>query len=217
MLILNEAKWTYVTTMAENDELSQMEHTIFLRKANENDICVQYSFSQSENTSEFLQDKVKTPGIIVFTSSLTNIGEKLETLPPKHGVLIISHDRSELTLNMTNKILVLNDGFPQNNFSNYILDQLSNNEKISVSLRNYFVSRHNCSWNATADELSCATPSAVVDHFSTRSSEFDINTALHAIDVLIVASENGSSRNELLDDSLVSLTSLQNWNIHKVI
>ena len=216
MLILNEAKWTYVTTMADNNELSQAEQTIFLSKAKENNICVQYSFTMSENTSEFLQDKVKTPGIIVFTSSFRSIQQTLNNLPPKHHVIIVTHDISQMSLNLTNKILLLRDSFPQNNVSKYFLDLLSNNGNLSENYRDYFVSRHNCSWNDSSNDLSCATPSSVMDYFSARSSEFDINFVLHAMNMLIKHSENSSSTNDIDDSSMVAMTSLQNGKVLQV-
>ena len=213
MFILNQTKWIYVTTMAENHELPQAEHAIFLTKAKGNDVCVQYSMSESDNSSEIPLAYIRTPGIIVFTSSLVDFGQKLKKLPPKHGVIIITHDRTELSLNLTNKVLILSDGFAQSNFSNYLIKQLSNSANISENLKDYFVFRHDCSWNASSDELSCARPSVLTDYLLTRSSEYDINAALHAMDII---AKNRSFENGLPDNHQVSLSSFENGRLLKV-
>lgn len=215
MFVLNQVQWTYITTITDDSDLLVKEHAVFLSLVKENSLCVQYSMGK--NMSEISLADIKTPGIVVFISDLTEARQLLKDLPPKYGLIIVTHDRKEMELNLTNKVLILRDGFSQiYHFSTFMVEKLSDLSNNSNVMRDYFLSRHNCSWNASSEDFTCANNSDLHDYFTVRSSEFDINTALYALDILSNGAQNASSNDNITDRGHVELSSFQNGGIIKV-
>ena len=219
MYVLNQTGWTYVTTMVDTDELAQAEHTKFLNLAKEERICIQYTIT-TESSIQIEMSEVKTPGIVVFTSDLSNVGQFMKGVQPEHGVIILAHDRKGITPDITNKMLILTDGFqPMDDFSNFMMEALSHSTNRSSRLKDYVVFNHNCTWNATHEHLTCKDRSFLEHFFLRRSSELDINKGVEAVDTLLGGAlntseeENSSSR---IYRTAFSLSAASNGVIQKV-
>lgn len=170
---------------------------------------------------------VKTPGVVVFTSDLSNVVRLLKDLPTKYGVVIVTHGRIEVSFNITNKVLILSYGYnPVINISDIVkqvLDRVRNISRSEIDMqgtsvfRNYFVSRHNCSWDSSGSffSLTCENISAIESYFMTSPFKTDINTVVHELNMMDATIQNSSARN---DDSTrnLSLAAYSNGIVHKV-
>ena len=213
MHVLNQTGWTYITTMVDKDDLSQSEHTSFLALSKLQGICVQYSIVPGIHLQ---LEEIKTPGIVVFASNLTELDQLLQVLQPDISVIIITHDRSAVTLHLKNKLLIVSDGFePINGFTEYLIRDISGTANGSSRFKDYLVSNHNCTWNASNDNITCEGVSAIKHYLSTRSSEIDINRAVYAIDILHESAANKSK--DTPEGTFISMTSVSNGDIYEVI
>ena len=212
MHVLNQTGWTYITTMVDKDDLSQSEHTSFLALSKLQGICVQYSIVPGTHLQ---LEEIKTPGIVVFASNLTELDQLLQGLQPDISVIIITHDRNAVTLNLKNKLLIVSDGFePINGLTEYLLSEVSVATNGSRRFKDYLVSNHNCTWNASNDNITCEGVSAIKHYFSSRSSDLDTNRAVHAIDILHESSVNKSK--DTPEGTFISLRSVSNGDIYEV-
>ena len=212
MHVLNQTGWTYIATIVDKDGLSQSEHTHFLALSKLQGICVQFSVVPGIHLQ---LEEIKTPGIVVFASNLTELDQLLQGLQPDISVIIITHDKYVVTLNIKNKLLIVSDGFePINGLTEYLISEVSVAANGSSRFKDYLMSNHNCTWNASNDNITCEGVSAIKHYFLTRSSELDINRAVYAIDILHEGAANKPK--DTPEGTFISLTSVNNGDMNEV-
>ncbi|XP_052781593.1 metabotropic glutamate receptor 2-like [Mya arenaria] len=168
--VLKSLNWDYVATAADDRPISQAEHSAFLKLADDLGICVRYSQTIANISTDNIGD-VTTPGIIVFLNKknlLDNLNIISNGLAADASVIIVTHDKETDSLKILQtfknikKAVILTDDWDKtmeedNNFADYVTLYLNETFTEGNSLlATYFSQNFNCTLNETEEKIRCA-------------------------------------------------------------
>ena len=213
----------YVTTVADDNPISQTEHQAFLDLSKNSNICIPSSHNITDRQSLFVED-VQTDGIVVFTDDISNVKYLKDSGNMSKPFVIVRHDRKTEHFQYLNTALVLSDAYDSDSvFSDYMINTFwkdSTGPLVAV----YYQEKFNCSLDQTNVVLTCPNVEDVRAHFLERTSSRDMRIFDGVLNLLSEVSETMSNDNCLnydrscvTNDMLVAADMFEGMEDHTLV